>query len=49
MNLSFLNRLFLLCETDNMAEVARKVGVPYNTMKNYSGKFKVMPSVEVLL
>lgn len=33
---NFFDRLKLLCETDNIAEISRCIGVPYNTTKNYT-------------
>jgi transcriptional regulator with XRE-family HTH domain len=50
MKSGFVDRLTLLCGTDNMAEIARKTGVPYNTLKNYLTKTGAsLPSAEVLM
>lgn len=44
----FVERLFDLCKTDSLTEVARQTGVPYNTLKNYASGSGRMPSAEVL-
>lgn len=48
MNTKFLKRLYQICETESLTEVARKTGVPYNTLKNYTNQGGRMPSSEVL-
>jgi hypothetical protein len=45
----FIDRLYECCETTNLAEVSRQTGVPYNTLKNYTGEANRMPSSEVLM
>lgn len=45
----FVERLYECCDTENLAEVSRQTGVPYNTLKNYTGENARMPSAEVLL
>jgi transcriptional regulator with XRE-family HTH domain len=46
---NFVARLFKLCDTDNMAEVARCTGVSYNTLKNYIPPSERFPSAEILI
>lgn len=45
----FLDRLCECLDTENVAEVSRQTGVPYNTLKNYAGETTRMPSSEVLM
>src|SRR4051794_18028476 len=50
MNTKLIERLYILCDTESLTEVARQTGVPYNTLKNYSAASgKRMPSAEILI